>query len=51
MLINAKQLKLVVSSERFGSVLTAFAGCSVLAVLGPVAFNHLPFSVVPPDGE
>lgn len=32
-------------------MLTPFAGCSVLAVLGTVPLHHLPLSVVPPDGE
>lgn len=32
-------------------MLTPFAGCSVLAVLGTVAFHHLPLSVIPLDGE
>lgn len=39
------------SLQRFGSDLTPFAGCSVLAVLGTVRLHHLPLSVVPLDGE
>lgn len=35
----------------FGSVLTPFARCPVLAVLGAVALHHLPLSVIPLDGE
>lgn len=37
--------------RRFGSVLTPFARCPVLAVLGAVALHYLPLSVIPLDRE
>lgn len=36
---------------RAGAPLTSLAGCAVLAVLSPVAFDHLPLAVVFLDGE
>lgn len=47
-------LKLAVTRAgqgRFVSILTPFAGCSVLAVLGAVPLHHLPLSVIPLDGK
>lgn len=37
--------------RRGASSLTSFARGPVLAVLGPVSLHHLPFAVVPTDGE
>lgn len=36
---------------RAAASLTSLAGCAVLAVLSPVALDHLPLSVVSLDGE
>lgn len=36
---------------RAGAALTSLAGCAVLAVLSPVALDHLPLAVVFLDGE